>query len=366
VGPTGVGKTEIARRLAKLTNAPFIKVEATKFTEVGFHGRDVDQIIRDLVDNAISDSKTAAQKRNIQKFEKNAEDFVLDLLFGESLESQRDQLRVILKNGEFNERMIEVPQKSEIKENIESFIKIFQHDPRKSETKLVKMSVKDALKYYTKQEGEKLNMEEIIKEAINAVEEEGIVFIDEIDKICSSSEVKKQSADASAEGVQRDLLPLIEGSVISTKHGNVDTSKILFIASGAFYSCKTSDLLPELQGRLPIRVELSALTEHDLFRILTEPDMNLIQQQIELMKTENIQLEFTHEAIKEMAFLAADVNRTVENIGARRLHTIIEKIVEDVSFNCDLYKDKVVITADIVKERLLPLMKKADLSKFVL
>lgn len=375
IGPTGVGKTEIARRLAKLAQAPFLKVEATKFTEVGFHGRDVDQIIRDLLDVGINETKALIHERNKKKFQREAENKMLDLLTGENAASStRDSFRRMLRNGLLDHREVEIEvmatrgvEKGNEPQQFETMIRVIRDSLQmRAGGKSAKMTVKEALPVLVKQEGEKLiNMDLVIKEAIEAVEQDGIVFIDEIDKICQSSQAARH-ADASAEGVQRDLLPLIEGSTVSTKHGNIDTSKILFIASGAFYSCKPSDLLAELQGRLPIRVELTALTENDMYKILTEPEMNLIKQQKELLKTEEIDLQFSDAAVKTIAKTAAEVNHTVENIGARRLHTVIEKILEDASFNCDQLKGTLEISETDVEEKLKPLLEKTDLSKFVL
>jgi len=343
---------------------------------VGFHGRDVDQIIRDLLDVGINETKALIHERNKKKFQREAENKMLDLLTGENAASStRESFRRMLRNGILDNREVEIEvtaargsgKGENDPQQFETMIRAIRESLQmRAGGKSAKMTVKEALPLLVKQEGEKLiNMDLVIKEAIEAVEQDGIVFIDEIDKICQSSQAARH-ADASAEGVQRDLLPLIEGSIISTKHGNIDTSKILFVASGAFYSCKPSDLLAELQGRLPIRVELTALTESDMYKILTEPEMNLIKQQQELLKTEGIDLQFTESAVRKIAKTAAEVNHTVENIGARRLHTVIEKILEDASFNCDTVTGTLEINDDDVEKKLKPLLEKTDLSKFVL
>jgi ATP-dependent HslUV protease ATP-binding subunit HslU len=390
IGPTGVGKTEVARRLAKLLDAPFIKVEATKYTEVGFHGRDVDQIIRDLVDLAITQTKQKTLARRKQEVQRIVEDRLLDLLIGEDGGGvSRETFRQMLQRGELDQREIEfeapdAPRKMSPGGVLGSggadpnmafgllndiFVRVERHAGGGIGGKKKKRcTVAEARPLLEEQEADKLvTQEQVVKDALYAVENDGIVFIDEIDKLCKPKDSFYHGADASSEGVQRDLLPIIEGCSISTKHGNVNTDKILFICSGAFHSCKPSDLLAELQGRLPIRVELKGLTEHDLYRILTEPETNLLLQQRELLKTEGLEVTFDESAIREIARVAAEVNHSVENIGARRLHTIIERVMEEVSFDWSGVPDKkVVIDAAYVRQRVEPLLKKTDLSRFVL
>ncbi|PPR10989.1 MAG: ATP-dependent protease ATPase subunit HslU [Alphaproteobacteria bacterium MarineAlpha11_Bin1] len=381
IGPTGVGKTEIARRLARLADAPFLKVEATKFTEVGYVGRDVESIIRDLIEIAIHMIRERMRKEVVAKAEIAAEERVLDALVGESAgKDTRQKFRTMLRQGELDDREIEIdlqdssggmptmeipgmPGAQMGMINLNDMLgKAFG-----GATKTKKMTIGDSYDVLVAEEGDKLLDDDIVvKTAIESVEQNAIVFLDEIDKICVRSD-GRGGADVSREGVQRDLLPLIEGTTVPTKHGTVKTDHILFVASGAFHLSKPADLLPELQGRLPIRVELKALSEEDFRRILTEPETNLIRQYIALMGTEELTLEFTDEAISALAKLAAEVNRTVENIGARRLQTVMERLLEDISFSAsDRSGDNVRIDADYVRENVADLAKDADLSKFIL
>ncbi len=379
IGPTGVGKTEIARRLAKLANAPFLKVEATKFTEVGYVGRDVDQIIRDLLEAGIGMVKAARRKDVEAAAHAAAEDRVLSVLVGENAsESTRDSFRKKLRNGELNEKEIEIqvadsggppsfdipgmPGSSASIINISEMMgKAFGN---RSRTR--KVSVAQAHEILMAEESDKLlDQEKILQEAIESVENNGIVFLDEIDKIASRSD--RGGADVSREGVQRDLLPLIEGTTVSTKHGPVKTDHILFIASGAFHVAKPSDLLPELQGRLPIRVELKALGQEEFRRILTEPETSLIKQYKALLDTEGVALEFSDDGVAAIARIAAEVNAAVENIGARRLQTVMERILDDVSFTAtDRSGETVKIDEAFVVTNVGALAKNVDLSKFIL
>lgn len=383
-GPTGVGKTEIARRLAKLANAPFIKVEATKFTEVGYVGRDVDSIIRDLVEMAIKTAKNEKKKEVYKKAEQHAKKKILKSLVGETATDEtKEKFSRMLDSGELKDREVEI----EISDSGSSsfangfdipgghvgMINITEMLGKAiggDKTKKVKMTVEDALKTLIDEESEKmLDEDKIIKNAMRSVENDGIVFIDEIDKICARSGMKGSGADVSREGVQRDLLPLVEGTTISTKYGLVKTDHILFVASGAFHMAKPADLLPELQGRFPIRVQLKPLTEADLVRILTEPESSLIKQYIALIGVEKVGLNFTEDGINQIAKLAHKVNAEVENIGARRLHTMLEKILEDISFEASEMKSasKIAIDAKYVDEHLGDLISnKNDLSKFIL
>ncbi len=381
IGPTGVGKTEIARRLARLAEAPFIKVEATKFTEVGYVGRDVEQMIRDLVDLSLNMTRTRLRREVQAKAEVLAEERILDALVGQNAsEETRKKFRKNLREHALDEKEVEIefqdsnnPQMPTIdipgmpgaQMGMINLGDMFGRmgAPRTIERKL---SVSEALEALIAEESDKLlDQEKVVSEALRTVEENGIVFIDEIDKICARSE--RSGADVSREGVQRDLLPLLEGTVVSTKYGTVKTDHILFIASGAFHMAKPADLLPELQGRLPNRVELKALSVEDFVRILTEPEANLIKQYQALLKTEEFTLSFEEEAIREIAILAAEVNQNVENIGARRLHTVIEKLLEDISFEAsDKSGESVVITVDHVRKTVGDLAKNSDLSKFIL
>lgn len=376
IGPTGCGKTEIARRLAKLADAPFIKVEATKFTEVGFHGRDVDQIIRDLLDISINQTRARLRRKMQSEVQKRVEDKILDILTGESsTDSTRESFRALLQQGMLDDRTVELEVPDKRNNSVEGggqglneqvVIKLDKMMGGQR-TQKRRLTISQARPVIEEMEVEKLiNPEAVTRDAIAAVEQDGIVFIDEIDKICSSSE-NRHGADASAEGVQRDLLPLIEGCTISTKHGNVNTDFILFVASGAFHSVKPSDLLAELQGRMPIRVNLQGLTKADMYRILTEPETNLLRQQKELLATENVTLEFEDEAVHEIAAIAAEVNKTVENIGARRLNTIIEKLVDEISFDAsERSGDTITITAEHVQKTVGDLAKQKDFSMYII
>lgn len=380
IGPTGVGKTEIARRLAKLAQAPFIKVEATKFTEVGYVGRDVEQIIRDLVDYAIQMQKDAFKKSVQQKAEENALNEILNALVGRSASSEtRYKFKTMFERGELDEKNVEIEVTDHSSNQFPSMdipgmpgaqmgmISLGDMLGKAlQKTKTLNLPVQDAYQTLIKEEAEKLiDHDRISMDAITMVEQRGIVFLDEIDKICARQE--HRSGDVSREGVQRDLLPLIEGTVVSTKYGSVRTDHILFITSGAFHLAKPSDLLPELQGRLPIRVELHPLKCEDFVRILSEPEANLILQATALLKTEDVHLHFEQDAIHKIAELAAFANERIENIGARRLHTILEKLLEDISFEAPENKGKKInITADFVEERVGDLTQKQDLAKFIL
>ena len=388
IGPTGVGKTEIARRLAKLANAPFIKVEATKFTEVGYVGKEVDSIIRDLTDSAMKLVRQQEIVKNRAKAEEAAEERILDALlpaaknqWGEvenrdSQSNTRQIFRKKLREGLLDDKEVEidvagVPMGVEIMappgmEDMTSQLQSMFENLSGNQTKKRKMKIKDALKTLIDDEAAKLvNPEELKQKAIDAVEQNGIVFIDEIDKICKKGEYS--GADVSREGVQRDLLPLVEGSTVNTKHGMVRTDHILFIASGAFQVARPSDLIPELQGRLPIRVELSALTAEDFERILTEPNASLTEQYKALMATEGVNIEFTQDAIKKIAEAAFRVNEKTENIGARRLHTVMERLMDKISFNAsDMDGQTVNIDAAYVSEALGEVVENEDLSRFIL
>jgi len=380
IGPTGVGKTEIARRLARLANAPFLKVEATKFTEVGYVGRDVEQIVRDLMEVAILQVRTQGRQDVRAKAQLNAEGRVLDTLVGANASvATRDSFRKKLRSGELDEKEIEIqvadtgpslpslevpgmPGSSIGMVNISDFLgRAFG-----GRTKPKRMSVKDSYEVLISEESDKLlDQDQVVQEATASVENNGIVFIDEIDKISARSE--RQGADVSREGVQRDLLPLIEGTTVSTKHGPVKTDHILFIASGAFHIAKPSDLLPELQGRLPIRVELKALGEEDFRRILTEPESSLVKQYCALLATEGIKLEFHEDGVAALAGVAAQINSSVENIGARRLHTVLERVLDEISFSApDKSGETIVIDRQFVESHIGDLARNADLSRFIL
>ena len=379
IGPTGVGKTEISRRLSKLAEAPFVKVEATRFTEVGYVGRDVEQIVRDLLEIAIAMEKVKKRKEVYAKAQKLAEERVLDALVGNKASvATRESFRKRLRNGDLDNNEIEIAvNESSSMPSFEipgmsganiGMINISDMLGKSigSKAKKKKMSVKESHEILINEESDKLIEEDtIIKSAKNSTENNGIVFLDEIDKI--SARTDRVGGDVSREGVQRDLLPLIEGTTVSTKYGPIKTDHILFIASGAFQLAKPSDLLPELQGRLPIRVELDALTSEDFKRILKEPDNSLIKQYKALLKTENVNLEFSDDGINTIANLATEVNSSVENIGARRLHTIIEKVLDEISFTAtDRSGEKLIIDSDYVKKNLGELVKDTDLSKFIL
>jgi len=380
IGPTGVGKTEISRRLAKLAQAPFIKVEATKFTEVGYVGRDVEQIVRDLVEAAIGIVRDSKRKSVEAKAHAAAEDRVLEALVGtEAGAATRDSFRKKLRDGDMDDKEIEI-QVADASGGMPNFeipgmpgaqmgminLNDMLGKAMGDRTKPKRMSVKESYKVLIAEESDKLlDQDQLMTDAIDLVENNGIVFLDEVDKICGRSD--RQGADVSREGVQRDLLPLIEGTTVATKHGPVKTDHILFIASGAFHLSKPSDLLPELQGRLPIRVELQALTRDDFRRILTEPEANLIRQYKALMATEGVTLDVTEDGIDALADFAAEVNATVENIGARRLHTIMERVLDDISFSAtDRSGETIIIDAAFVNKELKALAENADLSKFIL
>jgi ATP-dependent HslUV protease ATP-binding subunit HslU len=379
IGPTGVGKTEISRRLAKLANAPFIKIEATKFTEVGYVGRDVEQIVRDLIEAGIGLVRDAKRKEVSARAQVNAEERVIDALVGPGAGSAtRESFRKKLRENELNDKEIEIQVADtggmpsfEIPGMPGSQVGMINLSDMLGKalgqrTRARKVTVEDSFEILMAEESDKLIDDDMmIQEAIRNVENNGIVFLDEIDKICARSD--RAGADVSREGVQRDLLPLIEGTTVGTKYGPVKTDHILFIASGAFHIAKPSDLLPELQGRLPIRVELRALTREDFRRILTEPKACLINQYVALMKTEGVTLEFTEDAIDAIADIAVEVNTSVENIGARRLMTVMERILDDISFGAsDRNGEAITIDASYVREHIGDLAKNADLSKFIL
>ncbi|WP_128516331.1 ATP-dependent protease ATPase subunit HslU [Tabrizicola thermarum] len=377
IGPTGVGKSEISRRLARLARAPFLKVEATKFTEVGYVGRDVDSIVRDLVDVAMNDTRARMREEVKAKAQKSAEDRVIEAIAGKDARDQtREMFRAKLKRGELDDTMIEIdvtdaapamplgfgmPGMEQQMQGLQDLFKAFGGRSTRK-----RMTVAQSYEILIGQEADKLLDDEAVRAAaLEAVQENGIVFLDEIDKICARSDAR--GADVSREGVQRDLLPLIEGTTVSTKHGPVKTDHILFIASGAFHIAKPSDLLPELQGRLPIRVELAPLTEEDFVRILTETDNALTRQYTALMATEEVTVTFTPDGIAALARIAAEVNRSVENIGARRLYTVMERVFEDLSFHApDRSGQSVTVDAAFVETNLGALARSADISRYVL
>jgi ATP-dependent HslUV protease ATP-binding subunit HslU len=382
IGPTGVGKTEISRRLARLASAPFIKVEATKFTEVGYVGRDVESIIRDLVEVGRAQVRELKRKEVRARAEKAAEERVLDALVGASSSpATRESFRRRLRGNELNDKEIEI-QVAESGGGMPMFeipgqpgasmgminIQDILGKALGGRSKPRRVTVKDSYEFLIAEESDKLiDADQITQEAIRAVENNGIVFLDEIDKICSRSEAGRVGADVSREGVQRDLLPLIEGTTVSTKYGPVKTDHVLFIASGAFHIAKPSDLLPELQGRLPIRVELQALTRDDMRRILTEPEASLIKQYIALMATEGVTLQIKDEAIDALADIAVQVNGSVENIGARRLQTVMERVLDEISFEAsDRNGETITIDRAYVEKHIGDLARNTDLSKFIL
>jgi len=391
IGPTGVGKTEISRRLARLSQAPFIKVEASKFTEVGYVGRDVESIIRDLTDLAVNMVKEEEKQKVELKAHEVAEERVLDLLLpassaeegdgeaidGQRLQSTREKLKKMLREGKMDDRFVDIeltqsampmievltPQGMEGMEfNLKEMFSNLM--PKKTKKKTVK--IPEALDILTQEEASKLvDMDKVTGEAIRRVEQSGIVFLDEIDKIAGRESMN--GPDVSRQGVQRDLLPIVEGSTVNTKYGMVKTDHILFIASGAFHTAKPSDLIPEFQGRFPIRVELSSLTKADFVRILTEPKNALIKQYEALLETEGVHLKFAEDAVQEIALIASDVNERTENIGARRLHTILERLLDEVSFAApEMHGKEVAIDAEYVRERLAPILNNEDLSRYIL
>lgn len=387
IGPTGVGKTEIARRLAKLSNSPFIKVEATKFTEVGYVGKEVDSIIRDLVDYAVKMIKIKQLKVNSLKAKRLAENKILNILLvnlEKKIDKKDDQQYIMtkesilnkLRNGDLDNQYIDIdinvptlgieimspPGMEEMTNQLQSIFKNISGRKKK----IRKLKIKDALKILTEEESAKLiNYDDLKRKAIDLVEQQGIVFIDEIDKVCKRGE--SSDAGISREGVQRDLLPLVEGCTVSTKYGVVKTDYILFIASGSFQFCNPSDLIPELQGRLPIKVELKALTTYDFEKILVEPDVSITLQYKKLLGVEGVDIKFTNDGIKALAKISWKINETTENIGARRLHTVLEKLMEDISYNANEYYNKsIIIDSNYVKSKLDSFIINEDLSKFIL
>lgn len=391
IGPTGIGKTEIARRLSRLVQAPFLKIEASKFTEVGYVGRDVDSIIRDLAEIGINMVKNEMTELVQEKAAALAEERLLDLLLPpvrtapgfetpseEQMEQRvntREKLRQQFKEGKLDDRFVEIEMKEKVMpfgiisnvglEEIEMSLKDMLGGLLPEKTKKRKVKVPDALRFLTQEEAAKLiDMEKVVREALQRVEQSGIVFLDEIDKVAGR---EAHGPDVSREGVQRDLLPIVEGSTVTTKYGPVKTDHILFIAAGAFHVSKPSDLIPELQGRFPIRVELDSLGKNEFIRILTEPQNALIKQQVELLATEDIKLNFSKDAIEEIAAIAANVNERTENIGARRLHTVMERLLDEISFDAPEKKgSKITIDAAYVRERLADIVKSEDLSRYIL
>ncbi|MCK5925076.1 MAG: ATP-dependent protease ATPase subunit HslU [Methylococcales bacterium] len=386
IGPTGVGKTEIARRLAKLADAPFIKIEATKFTEVGYVGRDVESIIRDLADMAVKMTRLREMEKVQNRAINEAEEEILDILLptaeagtlSDSEKATRQKMRIKLREGQLDDKEVEIdvavssvgveimapPGMEEMTNQLQG---MFQN-MNSGKTKMRKLKIKDALKVLQEELAEKLVNEDDIKQtAIESVEQHGIVFLDEIDKVCKRSEMGSGGGEVSREGVQRDLLPLVEGSTVSTKFGMVKTDHILFIASGAFHLTKPSDLIPELQGRFPIRVELDALSAEDFVRILTEPDASLTEQYSALLATEGVNLSFTEDGVKRIAEIGWQVNESIENIGARRLHTIVERLLDEVSFDApDRPEKDLVINAAYVDSHLTEFAEDEDLSRYIL
>lgn len=388
IGPTGVGKTEIARRLAKLANSPFLKIEATKFTEVGYVGRDVESMIRDLTELSVNMIKREEEKKVLSKAEDLAEERILDLLVptkrtvqteGEAvpIENTREKFRTLFKSGKLDDKSVELEVSDRAIPIVEIFssagmeemdmqIKDMLGNMLPKKTKRRRMKVREAYEHLVQEEAKKLiDMDRVTKDAIERIEQSGIIFLDEIDKIASRDH--GHGVDVSREGVQRDILPIVEGTTVTTKYGMVRTDHILFIAAGAFHMSKPSDLIPELQGRFPIRVELEALTKNDFFRILTEPDNALIKQYRALLATEEIDLDFEKEGIEEIADIAQKINEMAENIGARRLYTVMERLLEDISFSApEMRGERIPITKAYVKEKLGEFLEKDDLSRYIL
>jgi ATP-dependent HslUV protease ATP-binding subunit HslU len=390
IGPTGVGKTEIARRLAKLANAPFLKIEATKFTEVGYVGRDVESMIRDLTELSVNMVKKEEQELVKEKAAVMAEERILDILLPplkklpdgqnnlqEQEEASREKMRTRFRDGKLNERLVEIDMPDRATPIIEVFsasgmeemdmqIRDLFGNMLPKKTKKRKVKVRDAYEFLTQEESKKLiDMDKVVKDSTERVEQSGIIFLDEIDKIASRDHT--HGPDVSREGVQRDILPIVEGTTVTTKYGMVKTDHILFIAAGAFHMSKPSDLIPELQGRFPIRVGLDPLTKEDFYRIITEPDNALIKQYKALLATEDIELEFEKEAVEEITDVAQKINEMTENIGARRLYTVMEKLLEDISYSApDRLEKRIVITKSYVKEKLGEFLEKEDLSRYIL